>query len=216
MPQKFAALIILVLLSGSAFAGTTYRVTDLGTLGGTSSIGNAINDNGNAAGSSLDSSGNTRAFYWTPGGGMQNLGIIGTGLSEALDINNNEQVVGDTDNQAFRWTSVTGMVTLDGSNTGSAAALNNNNVAIGSRHVIGSDRTIIWSSTNSANNPFPLWNSDGLAINNLGQFVGIAGSAESGYYSSGIGPSSVGFGVTPTDINDAPDCWKGGRSCHTA
>ncbi len=194
------AFLSAAVLQTPALAAQFYTVTDLGTLGGASSFGAALNDNGHAVGYSLDANGDTRAFYWTPGGGMQNLGIVGTGSSRALDINNNDHVVGQTGGKAFRWTSETGMVLIDSANNGSANGLNNSDVAIGSRNVAATQRTIRWSSTNTAANPFPLSNTAGAAINDLGQFVGTSAWGISGYYSNGTTNTSLGA-FLPTDLN---------------
>lgn len=68
-----------------------YTITDLGTLGGSSSQAYGINDKGQVVGSSFFSGGE-RAFLWEKGT-MQNLGSLG-GNSWAYDINNAGQVVG--------------------------------------------------------------------------------------------------------------------------
>ena len=90
------------MIQGSAFGTTIYSLTDLGTLGGNSSTGPAINDNGKATGSSTLPGGQTRACLWDNVAGMQNLGTAGSGNSNGKDINNNDQIVGDTNGQAFR------------------------------------------------------------------------------------------------------------------
>jgi probable HAF family extracellular repeat protein len=80
-------------------AAATYIVTDLGTLSGTYSQGHSINDSGQVVGNSSTSVGN-RAFLYS-GGGMTNLGTLGTGTeSNALAINNSGQVAG--------WSYITG------------------------------------------------------------------------------------------------------------
>jgi probable HAF family extracellular repeat protein len=74
-------------------------VTDLGTLGGPDreSEARAINDAGQIAGWSDQSSGGTRAFRWESGT-MSNLGVLTGGFySEAYDINELGDVVGYSD-----------------------------------------------------------------------------------------------------------------------
>jgi len=192
---------VMLMTQSSALAATVYSLTDLGTLGGTSSFGTALNDAGHATGYSLTAAGETRAFYWTPGGGMQNLGIIGTGSSQGLDINNNNDIVGQTGGKAFRWESGTGMVTIDGANNGSANGLNNSDAAVGSRAItVSTSRSLKWDSANTVSNPFPTTNSQAQAINDLGQYVGTTPAA--GYYSTSTNAVTV-LSMSPTDINNS-------------
>ncbi|NUM54301.1 MAG: PKD domain-containing protein [Candidatus Hydrogenedentes bacterium] len=87
-------------IHAALWTGTT-QVTDLGTLGGASSVARAINDNNQVVGSSLTNTGVTRAFGWDDTGTatMTNLNDLlpgGSGwvLVEAWDINNSGEVVG--------------------------------------------------------------------------------------------------------------------------
>jgi probable HAF family extracellular repeat protein len=82
------------LYSGSSF-------TDLGTLGGMSSVAYAINDSTQIVGRSYKADGSTHAFLYSSGtmtdigalGGIQN-GYPGGTLSQANGINNSGQVIG--------------------------------------------------------------------------------------------------------------------------
>lgn len=104
---------------------------DLGTLGGANSSGYGINDGGQVVGESdtglvietepgfqgLTVFG-TRAFLWTEGSGMLDLGHLGRGDSRAHAVNNHGVVVGESQllngaTHAFRWTSGEGMVDLN-------------------------------------------------------------------------------------------------------
>ena len=81
------------------FAQSTYKITDLGTLpGSTSSIATAINNSGQVVGNSGD-----HAFLWQ-NGVMTDLGTLpGSTSSTATAINNSGQVVGNSGNHAFFW-----------------------------------------------------------------------------------------------------------------
>ncbi|MEQ9624207.1 MAG: PEP-CTERM sorting domain-containing protein [Coleofasciculus chthonoplastes F1-TOW-03] len=84
--------------NGHAFLWENGVMTDLGTLGGSFSIPNAINDSGQVVGYVNLSGGgsfNHRAFLWQDGT-MTDLGTLDDlPTSEALDINNAGQIVGN-------------------------------------------------------------------------------------------------------------------------
>jgi probable HAF family extracellular repeat protein len=60
----------------AAAAAPQLVARSLGTLGGSSSAGNAINEAGAAVGFSDLASGEVRAFLWRPDRGMQSLGTL--------------------------------------------------------------------------------------------------------------------------------------------
>ncbi len=99
-----------------AFRHDGGKMTDLGTLGGNNSYGNAINDAGQVTGSAEDSNKNDRAFLYN--GGMIDLGTLGGKYSEGLGINGSGQVVGWSsssggDYHAFLYKSGVGMKDLN-------------------------------------------------------------------------------------------------------
>ena len=94
-----------------------FTVQSLGTLGGTFSEGNGINEQGEVAGWSYLPSGEERAFLWRDGQGMQSLGTLGGSESRARGINDATQVVGfsqiaDGSFHAFLWTATGGIEDL--------------------------------------------------------------------------------------------------------
>lgn len=96
-------LAVLAFLSASAWAAdpsaAPYSIFDLGTLGGQTSVGTAINNNGTVVGWSLDSIGARRAFMYADEA-MTSLGTLETGPasayaeSSASDISDAGHVVG--------------------------------------------------------------------------------------------------------------------------
>ena len=98
--------VALALVSGSSLA-TTFRLTDLGTLGGTSSEGVALNASGQATGFSTTAGGETHAFRWD-GTTMLDLGTLGGANSRGRAINASGQVTGPSERtdgatHAFLW-----------------------------------------------------------------------------------------------------------------
>ena len=76
----------------------------IGTLGGDGSCGMAINNNGSIAGvSNLPKSSKLSAFLYTAEEGMMYLGTLG-GDTYVRGINDNDAVVGVSNNEAFLWT----------------------------------------------------------------------------------------------------------------
>jgi probable HAF family extracellular repeat protein len=73
-----------------------YSISDLGTLGGTNSSANGINDRSQVVGSSLTNSGAEHAFLYSEGK-MTDLGTLGGMTSSALGINSLGHVVGNSE-----------------------------------------------------------------------------------------------------------------------
>ena len=134
-------------------------VLDLGTLGGPSSRGYAINGSGHVAGSSTTATGATHAFVWTPGEGMRDLGTLPGGTSSiARGMNDRGEVVGQSTRprvnpdvpfvgpvtHAFRWTAALGMEDLGalaGLNASIAYDINNSGQVVGRAYSV--DRVIL-------------------------------------------------------------------------
>lgn len=117
-------------LSDSAYPAWT--ITEIGTLGGTGSIANGINNSGQVVGRA-NTTGNAaaHAFLWS-NGLMQDLGTLG-GYSEATSINNEGKVVGTSSyadqsaTHAFLWNNgvIQDLGTLPGMKNSYATAINN-------------------------------------------------------------------------------------------
>ena len=85
-------------LNGHAFLWDNGMITDLGTLGGTRSIASSINDSTEIVGMSINGT-ETRAFIWKNGEMKDLNNLISPNnnwfLTNASDINNNGQIVGE-------------------------------------------------------------------------------------------------------------------------
>jgi len=90
------ALVVGMSILTATFAATSfsYTVTDLGTLGGSSSQAYGINDTGQVVGKADTTNGFSHAFLWVQGT-MNDLGTVdGYSYSSAYKINNVGQVIG--------------------------------------------------------------------------------------------------------------------------
>lgn len=109
-PILIAALCGLTFLPVSADAAPQYTVTDLGTLGGVTSLGFGLNGAGEVTGySTLTGSSIRHAVRWSGGPGTD-LGTLGGTDSTGYDINasgqvaGHSQLTGNTATHAVRWT----------------------------------------------------------------------------------------------------------------
>lgn len=133
----------LVAAFGSASA-IEYILTDLGTLPGRdSALGFGLSSAGHATGYGFQSpSGTIRAFRWTSGSGMLDLGTLG-GASAGRDVNGAGVYVGESEvggfDRAFRWTSGGGMVSLGtlGGNISRATGVNEGGMIVGTSQTAG-------------------------------------------------------------------------------
>lgn len=157
---------------------------DLGTLGGNSSTGYAINDFGQVVGESKKSVyGSDYAFLWSDATGMQNLGTLGGESSVASAINNLGQVVGSAETKegdfhAFFYNGSGGLqdlTTFGVSN--SARDINDSGQIVGYyTHQPGQYHPFLYSGSRGLQDLGTLGGEEGIAfaINNLGEVVGRA------------------------------------------
>jgi probable HAF family extracellular repeat protein len=97
-PVRYFSLTLLLLAAlGTAYAGPRYNVIDLGALGGTQSLGLALNAAGQVTGVALPgeapSSSSYHAFLYSDGV-MTDLGTLGGDISYGVAINAAGQVTG--------------------------------------------------------------------------------------------------------------------------
>jgi probable HAF family extracellular repeat protein len=145
---------ILASLPTISRANFIFTVTDLGTLGGSTSHALAVNASGQVAGEAMNSAGNYRAFaYWE--GTMIDLGTLGGDYSSASGINDKAQIVGTaataaSKKHAFLFSFATGTMidlgTLGGDYSG-AAAVNNHGFVVGKAALpSGSSRAFFYAN----------------------------------------------------------------------
>ena len=146
--------IALTVTPGWASSQELYRLIDLGTLGGSSSRGDAINSAGQiCGGSSIADSSEGHAFFWD-GKTMQDLGTLGSSIG-CDEINAAGQVTGTGflpgagSNHAYVWDGATFKVlgTLGGTNS-RAAAINSSGLVVGSADVADfQEHAFLWDGT---------------------------------------------------------------------
>jgi probable HAF family extracellular repeat protein len=217
-----AAVTMLPLLGTTpAIAAVQFSVTNLGTLGGATSTGFALNASGQVAGSSYLPNTASHAFVWS-NGVMQDLGTLGGAFSNAYGINDAGQVAGDSylangSFTAVRW-GANGTPQNLGDYPGSpgygtsANAINNSGVVVGysAFGTTAVDRPVRWRPGVAADLLVPLNANDSraLGINAAGVAVGISNTLPVMWSANGTNPRALpllagaSFGVT-TGINDA-------------
>jgi len=101
----FALLVIVIVFSADR-RDPRYAITDLGTLGGKTSLATSLNERGQVAGWAEDSGGIRRPFFWSESGGM--IQIPGGETHGHCHINDSGLVagcfmMGATPVEAFLW-----------------------------------------------------------------------------------------------------------------
>jgi probable HAF family extracellular repeat protein len=212
--RTFAASVFVFAVAASAAAGppppSSYvmngaTITELGTLGGTESWGNDINNSGTIVGAALDTNEKRRAFRFD--GNMLDISIGSFTLtSSANGINNLGKVVGTYEFPSppllgeppsfpkpfgFYWQPGSSLVTLDALTNDihwqvGAGAINDSGVIVGSAHESwavddydGPCSGLIpvrWQSYSATPTSIICWYGYPTAINNSGSIVGTTAS----------------------------------------
>lgn len=215
----FLAFASLVLLTGPGAqrvhaATTTYSLTPLGTLGG-STIARGVNTSGEVVGQSQGPSG-LRAFLWNGGTTPQDLGTLGGLTSAGRGINDAGQIVGfsrtsrtSLQQRAFLYSggAMEPLGTLFGDTSSSEASAINAEGQIVGRSFTSSERgeafrysdgtmKSLGTLPRSADGQYPY--SEAWAINGRGEVVGESGvhedQGEAFLYSEGV---MRGLGTLP-------------------
>ncbi len=209
----------LFTVSSSALAAN-YTLIDLGTLGGTKSLGYGLNDNRQVTGYSWRISQNNNIAFLYDGNTMRDLGTpFGGFASHGSGINNSGQVAGysaisyDPIQRGFFYDGITmhDLGTLGGDSS-KASGVNDAGQVVGYSEPIPGRRefrAFIWDSINGMQNIGTLGGSDSIAqaINNSGQATGRSSNSSgeshafiwdsvNGMKDIGtLGGQSFGFGI---------------------
>jgi len=172
----------LLALFATLASAQTYTVTDLGTLGGNSTIADAINGAGQVTGSSNLNTSTSHAFLYS-GGKITDIGSLGGSSALGLGINSIGQVVGystqaDGSYRGFLYSNGTmsALPTLAG-NYGTAYGINNSGQIIGNSQTASGIPAGVLIQNGSVTDLGNLGGVDGTyanGINNLGQIVGLS------------------------------------------
>jgi len=186
MKPVFLATVLGLCSVTTIGSGQSYTITDLGSLGGTSSA-SALNASGEVVGSSgTTESLVTHAFHWLPSTGMVDMGTLGGNQSQAFGINAQGVIVGSsnqTDNansNAVVWAPVRGFRSL-GTN-GIVFAVNDRGQVTG---ISGNNQTaFIWTKSAGKLSLGTLGgtNTNPYGMNEKGQVVGYSWIADNAVY----------------------------------
>lgn len=176
----------------TSLAGSpSYVATDLGTLGGSESRANALNDKGQVVGGSRTANDVTHAFLWQKGL-MSDLGTLGGQTSVANGINKHGEITGEAQTSysgpdfgsihAFRYEKgkMVDLGTLGGSGS-SANAINDKGEVVGYAVTAGGAfHAALWSKKNQVVDLGTLGGSFSIAtgINGGGDVVGFSSTGD--------------------------------------
>ena len=148
MIRKLLMLVTLAALPITAMAQVKYVLTDLGTLGGTSSSTNGINSLGQVTGGASTSAGETHAYRTAPNQGIalsDDFGTLGGTFSVGNAINDAGQIAGSSSTgsttHAFRSSTnfaplaLTDLGTFDGTFSSFGSGINFSGQVTGEAHV---------------------------------------------------------------------------------
>jgi probable HAF family extracellular repeat protein len=217
----FALLPAIAVRRGRA-QGTTYTVTEVGTLGGSQSRGYGLNNCGSVVGDSFPTNSFASHPFLADGGQLIDMGTFGGQTGTAYDINASGEACGAADlsngiTHPFVWTKNAGKAEIDISSIGGpsslgwAEAINDSGVVVG---IINTTSLVelgfVWQQS-TGTQVVPAFNggvtSEAYGVNNAGAIVGSAGlstGTSHAYILSGGtmadlgtlgGPTSIAFAV---------------------
>jgi probable HAF family extracellular repeat protein len=212
--QVWGMYMVAVLTPTTTATPATYEVQDLGTLGADNSGATGINDSGQVAGTSWNSSCSDHAFLYdenaTPK--MLDLGTLGGDYSEATSINDSGQVVGDgvlVGSHAFLYDSATQKMQdlgdLEGGNLSQAMGINDSGQVVGrsyvgsASYVSGSGRAFLYDSTNGMQDLNNLIPADSGWTIYVASAINSKGKIAATGYKEGVGQHALLLTPTSSD-----------------
>jgi probable HAF family extracellular repeat protein len=219
-----------LLISNSNAQSQFYNITDLGTLGGSTTFPGPVNELGQTAGASATFNG-LHAYLWQDGV-MQDLGTPNGNGAEATGLNESGQIVGFTEGQgqifnAYFWENGTwtSLGTLPGSglDLSYATDINNNGKIAGysfNYYPDFNDRAWMWYGGEFTDlGTLGGTDSRALAINEMDQIVGWTQISESSNETHGFlweAGNMTDLGILPYDVTSvANDINNVGQVCGT-
>lgn len=209
MRHRAAWIGVLAVACGAASAQTTYRISGLGTLGGTHASassglqGRPLNASGQVTGaSSTAGDAESHAFVWkNDGSPMQDLSTPGSGDSVGVSINDAGQITGTLNSSgthAFLWRNDGSPMQDLGTLGGSQSA----GIAINATGQITGHSTILGDTESHGF----LWKNDGSPLQDLGT---LGGKNSGGNYINAAG-RIAGFSSLVGDLDYRPVLWPTG------
>ena len=214
MKKIIHSLIILAGLTSFNAQAITYTITNLGTLGGSYSVGYGINSHGHVTGRSDTLNGASRAFLYD-GNTMRDLGVSQGGSSSdflvGYDINDSGQVVGTTNGpSAFLYDGNTLQTIARSDISLRFGAINNNGqlTAGGKPFGNGITNAFIYDSRTQQAQFLGTLNSDGSGVS-YGSGINASGQVTG---RSSIGATSHAFLYDGNTMHDLGSLTDGGTS----
>jgi probable HAF family extracellular repeat protein len=186
-------------------AQSSYRITDLGNLGGTTAWAWRINERGQVIGQGTTASGSTHAFVWTAERGIIDIGTFaGATGSIAWGLNDAGTVVGEIDLpsghvRAFLWTASGGMRDLGslGGDDALAQGVNDKGEVVGYSTLAGEGVThgFVWTANGGMKDAgtFNEANTRLRTIDRLGTTGAGTGQGQAVIWHPSTGFAGIGF-----------------------
>jgi len=188
MKTTLTSAVVLCVSTALACGAAQYTLTDLGTLGGSTSTASAINANGEIVGLSLTANGESHSFVYDSAAGLQDLGSVF--FPNAVNSITAFQMAGTANGHAALYLhgAWTDLGTLRSDKNSYATGINNAGTVIGdsSTSAITPPASVVHGFRYSGGTMTDLgtlpggFYSEALGINNSGQIVGEGSNSDGG------------------------------------